>query len=182
VSTGLIVVDVQPAYHAWCGTVVREVTKRINNTRKATTIVWVGEGITRDSEDDVRAYLHEMGARPGKLDACSFIEKGFGYFRNYMDFGVARDTIIQLGAAMVRTNTLSSDQLDIPSVLGDTVDVDLLPEAEAIHLPSFDDRSLRGFDAFETCGGGREECLAEFEMLLAMKGASFNRLPHLVYG
>ncbi|MBK3780145.1 hypothetical protein G3A43_07730 [Paraburkholderia aspalathi] len=180
--TGLIVADVQPAYHAWCRTIARDVTKRINNTRKETTIVWVGEGITADTEDDVRDYLREMGARPGKLAACRFIQKGHGYFRSFMDEGVDHDTIIQVGAAMMRTNTHSSQLLDLPGLLGDTIDVDALPEGEAIHLPSFDARSLSGFDAFETCGGGREECLAEFELYLAMKGVPFIRLPHLVYG
>jgi hypothetical protein len=181
-NTNLIVVDVQPAYNTWCKSIARDVAQRINNTRKPTTIVWVGEDYTGDREEDVREYLRSMGARPGKLALCTFIEKTYGFFRGWMDNGVDDDTIIKVGSALMREDKGSSDQLDLPSVLGDDYDFDTLPSADSIYLPHFDDSRLRGFGAFETCGGGREECLAEFELYLAMLDKPVTRLSHLVYG
>lgn len=181
-NTSLVVVDVQPAYSACCNSIARDVAQRINNTRKPITIVWVGEDYTGDREEDVREYLRAMGARPGKLAQCRFTEKTYGFFRGWMDAGVDDDTIIKVGSALMRTNQSSSDMLDLPALLGEDFDVNELPDGDSIYLPHFDDSSLREFDAFETCGGGREECLAEFELYLAMLERPFTRLSHLVYG
>ena len=180
-NTSLIVVDVQPAYHPWCASIARKVASRINNTRKPTTIVWVGEDYTGDTEEDVREYLREMGARPGKLDRCRFIEKTYGFFRSWMDHGVDDAIIVKVGAELIRTNLGSSDMLDLPALLGED-EAHCLPSNDSIYLPHFDDSSLRGFKSFETCGGGREECLAEFELYLSMLERPVTRLPHLVYG
>ncbi|MEX3983739.1 hypothetical protein AB4Y45_32675 [Paraburkholderia sp. EG287A] len=180
-NTSFVVVDVQPAYNTWCGSIARNVALRINNTRKPTTIVWVGEDYTGDKEEDVREYLHSMGARPGKLDSCRFIEKTYGFFRGWMDNGVDDSIIVKVGAELMRTNQGSSDMLDLPALLGDD-EADALPDGDSIYLPHFDDSSLRGFNAFETCGGGREECLAEFELYLSMLERPVTRLSHLVYG
>jgi hypothetical protein len=181
-NTGLIVVDVQPAYDKWCRSIAYQVAKRINNTRRPTVIVWVGEGYSNDTEEDVRAYLRQAGARPGKLDQCAFLEKTYGFFRGWMDNGVDDNTIIKVGAEMMRTQTRWSNGLDLAAVLGPDFDLDSLPEYDTLQLPHFDDSSLSGFNTFETCGGGRDECLAEFELYLEMQGKQVNRLPaELVY-
>lgn len=179
-NTGLIVVDVQPAYDKWCRSIAYQVAKRINNTRKPTTIVWVGEDFTRDTEDDVREYLHDAGARPGKLATCAFVEKDYGFFRSWMDMGVAREDIITVGRAMLRSSAYGSEDLDLTEILGPDCDLDSLT-GEPLRRPSFDDRRLREFSTFETCGGGSDECLAEFELYLEMQDKPFSRLRELVY-
>lgn len=174
---GLLVVDVQPAYARWCDSIVKDVVKRINNTRKPTVVMWVGEGITADSELDVRDYLHMHGARPGKLHNCRFIEKDYGFFRSWMDSGVDADTIVKVGREMYASDSLSSDELDLEAIGVNAYD---LPDSDII-LPSFDDRLLQHLTAFDTCGGGDNECLAEVELYLQMKNKAFNRLDHIIY-
>lgn len=176
---GLLIVDVQPAYHPGCGAIARTVAQRINNTRKPTLILWVGEGLTADSEEAVRDYLHEHGARPGKLAACQFIEKGYGFFRAWMDLGVPHDVIRRVGRQLLLDGGRCSDDLDLPALLGD--EVDTLPQYDPLRTPSFDWSALRGFDRFDTCGGGAQECLAEIELLLDMADTPYQRLDPLVY-
>ena len=179
---GLLVVDVQPAYHDWCGAIARDVAKRINNTRKPTVIMWVGEDITSDTEADVRYYLHEHGARPGKLAQCAFIEKDYGFFRNWMDsVGYDRDTLITVGKELIRLKLHSSEQLDLADMLGGDVAADLAECAGDIRLPHFDSRAMTHLLRFDTCGGGAEECLAEIELLLEMQGKPYTQLTHLTY-
>ncbi len=87
-ATGLLVVDVQPAFADGCEFIAAKVAQRINNTVKPVSIMWVGDGLSSDSEDSVREYLREHGARPGRLDEAHFIEKAYGFFRGCMDQGV----------------------------------------------------------------------------------------------
>ena len=132
-TTGLLVVDVQPAYSQWCEPVARQVAKRINNTRKPTVVMWVGEGVTSDTEDDVREYLRAHGARPGKLAYCDFVEKDYGFFRGWMDNGVADEDIIKVGTEMLRQGHYSSEDLDLPELFGDNLPD--LPEWDNLMAP-----------------------------------------------
>lgn len=181
-SHGLLVVDVQPAYNSYCAHIARDVAKRINNTRKSTVIMWVGDGLTSDTEEDVRCYLHEHGARPGKLRECAFVEKDYWFFRPWMDSsGYNREHIITVGKELMRQRLTCSEQLDVLSVLGDDVASDLAQSGGAIHLPSFDTGALRYFDKLDTCGGGLNECLAEIELLLDMCNIPYTQLTNLTY-
>lgn len=179
-TSGLVVVDVQPAYHFCCAHIARDVARRINNTRKPVVIVWVGEGFTSDTEDDVRHYLHEAGARPSRLAACRYLEKDYGFFRGWMDYGVARETIVSVGTEMMRSGRHDSESLDLAAFLGPE-EVDRLPAFDHLRRPCFDNTTLRLLDSVETCGGGENECLAEFELYLAMTGKPYTRLENLVY-
>ncbi len=179
-TTGLLVVDVQPAYAGSCDAVAKKVARRINNTVKPVTILWVGEGLTNDSEESVREYLHENGARPGRLAQATFIEKDYGFFRGWMDQGVHHDDIVKVGTQLFQQRLCSSEDLDLDALFeGETP---WLPSSDHLVAPAFDARRLLMLDSFETCGGGSDECLAEMELWLQMRGKPYERLHHtLVY-
>ncbi|KVP75127.1 hypothetical protein WJ96_05030 [Burkholderia ubonensis] len=178
-ATGLLVVDVQPAYGDYCGAIAAKVAQRINNTVKPVTIMWVGEGLTGDCAVTVREYLREHGARPGSLAQAKFVEKGYGFFRSWMDQGVAEEDIIKVGTHMLQHELYSSEDVDLEQLyLGDVPE---FPEWDQLSRPAFDDRPLRSLDSFETCGGGARECLAEIELWLQMVAKPFCRLDSMVY-
>lgn len=177
-SNGLLVIDVQPEYHASCKHVAEAVAKRINNSRKPVTVFWVGEDYSSDTCDEVRTYLESYGASPTRLAQAKFIEKSYGFFRGWMDNGVAEDIIVQVGQELMRTGKHSSNQLDLEMLLGD--EHEDLP-CDTLHLPHFDERGLAHFKHFDVCGGGRDECLAEIELYLRMTGIGATRLEHLIY-
>ncbi|WP_434716145.1 hypothetical protein [Paraburkholderia sp. A3RO-2L] len=178
-ATGLLVVDVQPQYDAFCGYIASQVATRINNTVKPVSIMWVGDGLSNDSEETVREYLRDYGARPQRLAQASFIEKGYGFFRGWMDNGVASHDIIKVGRNMLQRGLYSSDEVDLEQLYAGNVPQ--LPDVDLLHRPSFDDGRLRMMDRFETCGGGSAECLAEVELWLQMVGKPFCRLDSMVY-
>ncbi|MBU9199985.1 hypothetical protein KTD31_01030 [Burkholderia multivorans] len=178
-ATGLLIVDVQPQYDAFCGLIAAQVARRINNTVKPVSIMWVGEGLSNDSEETVREYLCEHGARPGRLAQAHFIEKGYGFFRGWMDNAVASDDIVKVGKDMLQRGLYSSEDVDLERLYAG--DVPELPELDLLHRPSFDDGKLRMMDRFETCGGGSAECLAEIELWLQMVDKPFCRLDSMVY-
>lgn len=175
---GLLVVDVQPAYSEHCDSIARSVAQRINNTVKPTIIMWVGEGITDDTEESVMSYLHEHGARPGKLAQARFIEKDYGFFRPWMDSGVPPEAIVKVGKHLVERNINSSEDIDSELELDDDIDVC----SDPMNLPSFDRNVLAPFSRFDTCGGGADQCLAEIELLLSIMDKPYKRIPSLIYG
>lgn len=178
-TTGLLVVDVQPMYDSSCGWMAKKVAQRINNTVKPVSIVWVGAGMTDDTEDDVREYLRAHGARPGRLAQANFVEKDFGFFRPWMDYGVDRDDIVKVGSYMMQHGISSSEDVDLDALYqGDVPDV---PRADRLSRPWFESRRLLSLDEFETCGGGSEQCLAEMELWLEMQRKPFRRLDSMVY-
>lgn len=178
-SIGLLVVDVQPAYSEYCQNVARQVAQRINNTVKPTLIMWVGEGITPDCEDSVREYLHEHGARPGKLAQARFIEKDYGFFRSWMDNGVDPDTIVKVGRHLMHRGSRTSLDVDLDELLQG--EVPWVADGDPLYLPNFNEGAFMPFSGFETCGGGSEQCLAEIELWLKIQQKSFKRLSSLVY-
>ena len=178
-TTGLLVVDVQPAYSAYCDTVAAQVAQRINNTVKPVTIMWVGKGITRDCEDSVREYLRSHGARPGRLAQATFVEKDYGFFRGWMDQGVSAEDIIKVGKHLYKEGLFTSEDVDLDALYDGNAP--WVPPLDRILVPAFDARRMLSLDAFETCGGGSEECLAEIELWLQVKGKPFKRLQSMVY-
>lgn len=191
-NSGLLVVDVQPAYHDYCSHVAKDVAKRINNTRKPTVIMWVGEGLTTDTQSDVYAYLRQHGARPHKLNECRFVEKDYGFFRSWMDRGIAQEHIVKVGKALLQQRNSHYEDLDLEAILGMSTQ-EVLEDANCswiaagslkaytLHRPMFDESWLHAMDQFDTCGGGRDECLSEMELFLSMHDKPFTRLEHLIY-
>lgn len=178
-NTGLLVVDVQPEYDAFCKHITQRVARRINNTVKPITIMWVGQGISSDTEDSVREYLIDHGARRRRLAEACFIEKDYGFFRDWMDCEVPKELIIKAGKSMLREGVRSSSDLDLEALFGKRHSE--LPDWGGLSLPSFDLAPLQAVDQLETCGGGDEECLAEMELWLDMTGKPYKRLSSLVY-
>lgn len=179
IKTGLLVVDLQPAYAFYSDSIAERVAQRINRTVKPCTIMWVGDGLTDDCEGSVREYLRHHGAWPSRLEQATFCEKGYGFLRGWMDQGVASHDIIRVGRELCTQGVHSSEDVDLEALYdGDPPDV---PQWDHIHRPAFDDQALLALAAFETCGGGSQECLAEMELWLQVMGKSVNRLNALVY-
>lgn len=177
--TGLLVVDLQPAYAAYSDSIATRVAQRINRTVKPTTIMWVGEGLTDDCEGSVREYLCHHGVWPRRLEQATFVEKSYGFLRGWMDQGVDSHDIIRVGRELCAQGVHSSEDLDLEALYdGDPPEV---PRWDHLQRPAFDDRPLLALDAFETCGGGSQECLAEMELWLRILGKPVKRLEALVY-
>jgi len=178
-TTGLLVVDVQPAYRSHCDIIATQVAQQINYTSNPVNIMWVGEGLTADTMEDVWEYLSAHGARQFALERANFIEKDYGFFRSWMDLGVPKEDIIKVGSYMLKHGLYSSSDIDLMELYDG--DVPEFPEWDHLCPPCFDHQRLLSLDALEICGGGADECLAEIELWLHMKGKPFTRLDALVY-
>lgn len=183
----VVVVDVQPAYNKWCGNMARDLMKALVRMRGPVAAVFVGEGITSDTEDDVKQYWLEHGGTEALLRRTQFVEKSYGFFRDWMDSGVADEVIVEAAKFMREQDLWSSEDLDDALLHAACPDLSM-EEAEVvlqrgrIHRPG-EIEGVRLFDraSWTTCGGGTNECLKEFELWLASRGVAHQRADTFTY-
>ena len=187
-STNLLVVDVQPAYDRWCGRVAPGITNLLNRHTGGKYCLFNAEGLTDDSQHSVAVYLSENGMTEEAIDETKFVEKGYGFFRSWIDQDVPERIIIKTIRAMVRNRVNDSRDLDINAVLTPyeqdrglklwKVDWD----NEGIYMPDFMPISLlKQMSPFLMCGGAREQCLREIELICNAFNIRYKRIDSLIY-
>ena len=187
-STNILVVDVQPAYDRWCGKVAPGITNLLNRHTGGKYCLYNAEGLTDDSQQSVAMYLSENGMTEEAIDDTKFVEKSYGFFRSWMDQDVPERIIIKTIRAMVQNRVHDSRDLDVNTVLTPyeqerglklwKVDWD----DEGIYMPDFMPISLlKKMSPFLMCGGAREQCLREIELLCNAFNIRYKRIDSLIY-
>ena len=199
----VIVVDVQPAY---CGD--SPIGKRIvdfvqNQTGPVLMFVNAEEhGVTSDDLESIQYWWEEHAgydydaydADPnyeGPINWRRFqiVDKGYGYFRGWMDQGVQPKFIIQLVRYMYQ-HKLHDIRDDIDGVYqymthnpigGQIVDWQDWMEEEPFIINWTSVAQLKRFNGSYLVGGGRNECLREVELLMNAFNIRYKRIDSLVY-
>jgi hypothetical protein len=90
-------------------------------------------------------------------------DKGYGFFRGWMDTGTKQRDLIKMIRHMVMTR--KNDSRDVPeeeiAALGITP-----PEHDNIFIPDLRIDLFKQMSGSYLCGGSREACLAEIKLLL----------------
>lgn len=183
-----LVVDVQPAYNRWCSKIAPGVANLLNQQANNRIVLFNAEGLTDDTKQSVEEYLFDHGLDPEKSQGIRYIEKSYGFFRSWMDAGVSERIIIKTIRAMVQRRVNDSRDLDVDTVLTKyeqdrglklwKVDWD----DEGIYMPDFMPISLlKQISPFLMCGGGREQCLKEIELICNAFNIRYKRIDGLLY-
>lgn len=188
VGSNLLVVDVQPAYDRWCSKVAPGIATLLNSHSGDRYCLFNAEGLTDDSKQSVAAYLSENGVTNDALGSINFVEKSYGFFRSWMDQGVTERIIIKTIRAMVQNRVHDSRDLDINKVLTPYeqkrgLDVwGVSWDDEGIYMPDFMPISLlKRMSPFLMCGGAREQCLREIELICNAFNIRYKRIDTLIY-
>lgn len=193
-NKNLIVVDVQPFYHNWHEWLTPRLTKYINRTDYDNILYFFnGEemGIP-DTVEELNWYLVEWGLNEERIPDLFYIEKNYSFFRGWMDIGIDEDFIVYIVKYMLKVDLYDSRDIDeddldylLEKFYGMTVkelaDIKYRLDSEAIMIPNWDYSKLKEFDHYDLCGGGRDECLKEIEILLQALDLKYNILNNLVY-
>ncbi len=181
---GLLVCDIQPAYDRWCHELAPRLLRHAQGLALPTVFCWVGEAKTADTEESVRQYVLEHGASPAFLEEARFVEKSYGFFRHWMDRGVAESTILAVARVLRDDDIDHSDDLDLEWLLDlDPKLCQQVPMSGAgIWLPrALETCAWMRERPWLTCGGGSGECLKELELWLRSVQVSHRRLADYVY-
>ena len=189
-STNILVVDVQPAYDRWCGKVAPGICELLNRHKGKRYVLYNAEDVgIEDTEGQVAEYLYEHGlAYDIMMDGIEYFQKSYGYFRSWMDQDVPEAAIIRVIRAMVQQRKHYSDEIDLRSLFSDRAyelsftNTKVDPEREPIYMPDFIGiDKLRQMQPFLMCGGARDACLREIEILCNTFNIRYKRIDSLIY-
>lgn len=184
----LIVVDIQPFYDEWHRDIVSNLTEHINeNNYKNIFYFFNGSDLgIDDTHQEISYYLLENGLEEEKLNSIIFIEKSYGFFRTWMDYGVNEDIIVYTIKYMIENNIYDTRDIGVDILesifkkFGEDFDERLINDP--MGLPTFDLNKFKSIRSCDICGGGRNECLLEIELLLEALDIKYNRIEYLIYG
>lgn len=186
-SRPCIVVDVQPSYTGGLGW-VSDLMEFLNMQRGSILMFINAEesGLTEDTRSDVVDYWDDNGF--DNWDRVDIIDKGYGYFRGWMDNGIEDNIIIRVIREMYSQGVNDSRELfggedgenyiDDMNKLG--VSGDILNEPLIVDWVSIS--KLKEYDGCYIMGGGRNECLREVELLMNAFNIKYRRIERFVYG
>ena len=151
-------------------------------------------GITSDTIDDIMMYWEDTAEdlkRTIDWDRFEIFDKGYGYFRSWMDYGVDQADIIKTIREMYRqkvndTRLLFGGEDDLlyaekfQKFIGAGFDKLMLDEPLLINWVSV--AKLKQYEGSLMIGGGRSECLREVELLMNAFNIRYKRVDSLIYG
>lgn len=191
-----IVVDVQPEYAQGGGHAAEDTCNNIIqfvNDQTGPVLMFVNaedQGASRDTVQDIKIYWEEHGFNPEGWDRVKIVDKGFGYFRSWMDQGVDPSAIIKVIRAMYQQKTSDSGELfkgdesptyeeDMTQLLGSEFKDWMVSDPISVGWTSV--AQLKKFGGAYLVGGGRDECLREVELLMNAFNIGYRRIDSLVY-
>lgn len=199
-STPVIVVDVQPEYSGINDGNENEVFSEIIhfvNGQTGPVLMFVNaeeHGLTGDTVDGIKQYwddtVEEIGKPPINWSRFTINDKGYGYFRTWMDSNVSPAAIIRVIRRMYTDRAYDSRQLfggedspgyerGIRDLTGAEFEDWMLDDPIVTNWASV--ALLKRFSGSYLVGGGRNECLREVELLMNAFNIRYKRIDSLVY-
>jgi hypothetical protein len=198
----LIIVDIQPFYHQYHKNITPELLKFLNERGKQyENILWFfnAEEVGIDETIiDMKEYIEDFGILGGEIYGdITFIDKYYAFFRNWMDTGVEVGFIVKVIQHMIREDVNDSrdlDEEDLIMLIETYYGMSMKKFEETysdeydnivgdnIHIPHFKWEKINELKNVDICGGGRNECLAEMEILLEAVGVDVNKIERFIYG
>jgi len=206
-SYPVICVDVQPAYD-------NPVNQKIINfvTKQTGPVLFFvnaqDTGTTDDHLSDIEQYWEERapGYQPeeegedengdyyykeaqGAINWSRFqvVDKGYGYFRAWMDHGIEESTIIATIRELYKQRVNDTRELEFPPFNRRTATQSLIQGAieemdgDPLIVEWTSIAQLKKFSGAYLVGGGRNECLREVELLMNAFNIRYKRVDSLVY-
>jgi hypothetical protein len=203
----VICVDVQPAYD-------NSINQKIINfvTKQTGPVLFFvnaqDTGTTDDHLSDIAQYWEERapGYQPeeegedengdyyykepqGAINWSRFqvVDKGYGYFRSWMDHGIEESTIIATIRELYRQRVNDTRELEFPPFNRRTATQSLIQGAieemdgDPLIVEWTSIAQLKKFSGAYLVGGGRNECLREVELLMNAFNIRYKRVDSLVY-
>lgn len=187
-TRNVIVVDIQPMYEEYHSKKFKT-WKFCEFLNKSRNILYFYNGqntVGEDTEEDLKYWLIENELNEDKLDDIKFYDKGYGFFRNYMDIGISEHIIIKMIRILFQKKVLDSRDIEIDEweeLLGDDFEEvsTFLDIEEAFYIPDINIGKLKEFDGSYIVGGGKNECLKEVQLLMSAFNIKAKMVSDFVY-
>ena len=117
----------------------------------------------------------------------TIVDKGYGYFRAWMDHGIEPATIIATIRELYQQKKSDSRELQFPAFNKRTPQQSLIMgamqemEDDPISVNWTSVSQLKRFNGAYIVGGARDQCLREVELLMSAFNVKYKRIDRLVY-
>jgi hypothetical protein len=144
-------------------------------------------------EDTIIGIDGDLQTNPHPINWNRFqiVDKGYGYFRSWMDQGISDRTIIKTIRLMYQNKVNDSRKLfggedsddyalNFEQFIGPEFENWMLSDGIFVNWTSV--AQLKRFSGSYIVGGGRDECLREVELLMNAFNIKYRRIDSMVYG
>lgn len=196
-NNSVIVVDVQPEYTAsppvsnpidWNERLMDFLNKQ------GPILMFVNaedQGMSRDTVASIKDFWEDNGFNPERWSQTEIVDKGYGYFRSWMDRGEDPSAIIKVIREMYRQKVSDSRDLfggenhpdydeNMRELAGHAFKPADLDDPLIVNWTSV--AQLKRFSGSYLVGGSRNECLREVELLMNAFNIRYKRVEEFVYG
>lgn len=194
-SRSIIVVDVQPMYENDIDFDMEDFTEflyknknilyfyngpeTVGEDRKEDVVDWLMENIEFDDEyGEVDEDLYHKLTRETK-----WVDKGYGFFRGWMDQGVDETTIKNAIKFMANKKVYDSRDIEEEEWIENFPKLDgIYFEDPLIFPPEIRIDKLKKWSGSYLVGGGKNECLAEVKMVMDAFNIRYKIVNKFIYG
>lgn len=140
-----------------------------------------------EGEDEEGNYYYNEPVSAIDWRRFHLVDKGYGYFRAWMDHGIEESIIIAAIREMYAQKVSDSRDLEFPGFNQRTPTQSLIMGAieemdgDALGVQWTSVAQLKRFNGAYIVGGGRNECLREVELLMNAFNIKYKRIESLVY-
>lgn len=181
----VIIIDVQPSYDKWCSKVAYKLMPFLNKRQGKILAFFNGPDLGMEDSDEVMNYFIEHGLDEELASRVDFRAKTYAFFRPWMDSGMDRAHMIRAIRHMVikgKNDSREIDMEDWKTVFGDDYDsLERIIESDSIFLPDVSLLELRQYSGCYLCGGGKDECLSEFRLILEAMNIKYKLVKDFIY-
>lgn len=188
-----IIVDVQPEYTGindgdelpW----IEDMMNFLNTKSKILAFVNAeDDGLTADTIPKIKEYWRDNSFT--NWNNIEFVDKGYGYFRTWMDEGISEKMIIKTIRLLYKEkkddsrdlfpNNYEEDMKRFFENNNEVFDDIVLDDPLIINWTSV--KKLKEFNNCYIMGGGINECLREVELLMNAFNIKYKRIQEFTYG
>jgi hypothetical protein len=179
----LIIVDIQPSYRIHMNMDMTDFTEWLNHHHDFDILyLYNGPDMGYEDEYEIREWLLEYGLETD--ENMTFYEKGYGFFRDFMDSDVEDDVMVEIGKYMLKNNLTDHRQIKEEDRKQFDIDEEYFEDWYSfgftgleIELESF----LNKGDKPLLIGGGQYECFKEVVLMLEMLGYEWDKESQFIY-
>jgi len=180
-----MVVDIQPQYKKVIRFDMFEFCQFLNKQKKILYLYNGPDTVGEDSKNDIIKWLLKNSFDSDKLKDITWIDKGYGFFRGWMDQGIDNSIIKKVLRYMIINRIRDSkdiENLEEVVDIGDEYEEWMFEfENEPIYLPDILISKLKKFNKGYLCGGGVYKCLKEFIILLSVFNIKYKLVEDFVF-
>lgn len=137
-------------------------------------------------DEEYNDYIENPSCAKINWNRFTIVDKGYGYFRSWMDHGIDPGIIIKTIRMLYQQKVNDTRDLEfsenpegIEAIVKQAVE-EMNNDPLTVNWTSV--AQLRKFSGAYMVGGGRNECLREVQLLMNAFNIRYKRIDHLVYG